>query len=406
MGSFRYVAADAGARLIEGSLEAADERAVLEQLRARGYYPIRLEAQAPPAALAGSWRRLGLARPPSRQDILLFTQQLDALLEAGLEVDRSLAILAELVDNVRLGPVIRAILADVQAGLSLADALAKHPRVFSKLYVSMVKAGETGGVLELVLRRLAAFMESDRAIRSEVLSASLYPAVVITTGVGAVIFLLNFVLPRFAWIFADARQALPWSTRILLGVSGFTARYWWLIAAGVMLGWLGVRGYRETEEGRARWDRAKLRLPVIGPLIRELEVGRFARTLGTLLQSGVSVLTVLRIVEETIGNAAIAEALPQLRERVKRGEGISGPLRECGVFPPLAVHMAKVGEETGRLEEMLLRVADVYDERVKTSLRRLLSLLEPLMILGLGLVVGFIVLSMLLAIFSVSDLPL
>ena len=398
MGTFRYVATDEGARVVHGRLDADDERAGIERLRGRGFYPIRLEPDE-------SRRVLRLGGRPTRQDVLLFTQQLHVLLEAGLEVDRSLAILGELAAHGRIEPVIQAVLSDVQAGLSLADSLAKHPRVFSRLYVNMVKAGEAGGVLELVLRRLAAFLESERAIRSEVLSASLYPALVMAIGAGSVVFLLNFVVPRFAWLFAEARHSLPWSTRALLGVSGFTASYWWLIAITVTMGWLGARGYLETETGRARWDHVKLRVPVIGELIRELEVGRFARTAGTLLHSGVPILTVLRIVSETIGNAAIAGALPQIQERVRRGEGLARPLRECGVFPPLAVHMAKVGEETGRLEEMLLRVADVYDERVKTSLRRLLSLLEPLLILGLGLVVGFIVLSMLLAIFTISDLP-
>ena len=406
MGAFRYVATDDGARIIEGRLDGDDRQAVIERLRERGYYPIRLEPDAGTGTAAGRLARVRIGRRPTRQDVLVFTQQLHALLEAGLEVDRSLTILSELAAQSRMEPVIRTVLTDVQAGVSFADSLAGHPRVFSRLYVSMVKAGEAGGVLEVVLRRVAAFMESERAIRNEVLSASLYPAVVITTSVASVIFLLNFVVPRFAWLFAHAGHSLPWSTRVLLGVSGFMSGSWWLVALAVTLGYLGARGYLETETGRIRWDRAKLALPVVGQLVREREVGRFARTVGTLLQSGVAILTVLRIVADTIGNTAIARTLPRVQEGVRRGEGIARPLRECGVFPPLAVHMAKVGEETGRLEDMLLRVADIYDERVKMSVRRLLTLLEPLMILALGLVVGFIVLSMLLAIFTISDLPM
>jgi type II secretory pathway component PulF len=403
VGTFRYVATDESAQVVHGTLDADDERAGLERLRERGLYPIRLEPDGTVPARA--WSLLRLGGQPTRQEVLLFSQQLHVLLEAGLEVDRGLAILAELAAPGRIEPIIRAVLTDVQAGLSLADSLAKHPRVFSKLYVNMVKAGEAGGVLELVLRRLAAFLESERAIRSEVLSAGLYPSLVMAIGVGSVVFLLNFVVPRFAWLFAETSRSLPWSTRLLLEISAFTASYWWLIVLALTMGWLGARGYLETEPGRLRWDHVKLRAPLVGKLIRELEVGRFARTAGTLLQSGVPILTVLRIVSETVGNAAIAATLPQIHERVRRGEGLARPLRECGVFPALAVHLARVGEETGRLEEMLLRVADVYDDRVKTSLRRLLSLLEPLMILGLGIVVGFIVLSMLLAIFTISDLP-
>lgn len=405
MGMFYYTAVDGSAQIVQGSLEAQDEKAVIGWLRESGYYPIRIERRE--AALAPSFQsRLGrLARRPSRRDVLTFTQQLHVLLEAGLEVDRSLAIVSELTENRRLQQIIRQVLADVQGGLSLADSLTKHPKVFSRLYVNMVKAGEAGGVLELVLGRLAAFMESTKALRDEILSALLYPSLVMAVGGGAVFVLLDFVIPRFARLFAEAGQLLPLSTRILLGISALTAGYWWVFLGLLILGGLGVRGYIQTEEGKAMWDHLKLRLPVLGRLIRELEVARFARTLGTLLQSGVPILTALSIVAETIGNVAIARALPRLKEGVKRGEGIAGPLKACGVFPPMAVHMAKVGEETGRLEEMLLKVADVYDGRVKTSLKRLLSLLEPLLILSLGLIVGFIVLSMLLAIFSISEVP-
>lgn len=288
----------------------------------------------------------------------------------------------------------------------MADSLAKHPRIFSRFYVNMVKAGEAGGVLEVVLGRLTGFMESTKAIRDEVVSALLYPSLVIAVGGGAVFLLLNFVIPRFGTLFTESGQLLPLSTRILLSVSAFTASYWWIVLGVLLLGALGLRGYIQTEAGKVAWDHAMLRLPVFGRLIRELEVGRFARTFGTLLQSGVPVLVALRIVAETMGNAAIARTLPPVVERVKRGEGIAGPLRGSGAFPPLAIHMTRVGEETGRLEEMLLRVADVYDSHVKTSIKRLLSLLEPVLILGLGLLVGFIVVSMLLAILTISDLPI
>ncbi len=405
MGTFRYTASDGASRIVRGSLEAADERAVVGWLRETGYFPIRIERrEAQAASPAGRvWR---LSRRPSRQDVLVFTQQLHALLSAGLEVDRSLSILGELVENHRFQRIIRAILADVQGGLSLADSLSKHPALFPKLYVNMVKAGEAGGVLEPVLARLAGFLESAKATRDEILSAMLYPSLVISVGLGTVFVLMNFVIPRFAKLFNDAGQLLPLPTRILLAISGFTSSYWWVLGGLVILGPLGVRSYIRTDEGRAAWDRLKLRLPLLGRLIRELEAARFARTLGTLLQSGVPVLTALGIVAETISNVAIAQALPQLRDGVKKGKGIAGPLRACGAFPPLAVHMTKVGEETGRLEEMLLKVADVYDDHVKTSLKRLLALLEPVLILSLGLVVSFIVLSMLLAIFSLSDLPL
>jgi general secretion pathway protein F len=338
--------------------------------------------------------------------VLNFTQQFHSLLEAGLEVDRSLAILSELAESRRMREIIRAILSDVQGGRSLADSLAKHPKIFSRLYVHMVKAGEAGGVIELVLGRLAAFMESAKAIRDEILSALLYPSLVMTVGAGAVVVLLNFVIPRFATMFAESGDLLPPSTRLLLAISAFTTDYWWVLLGVSGLAVVGIHGYIQTETGRGMWDRVKLRLPVFGRLVREREVARFARMLGTLLQSGVPILIALGIVTETVTNVVLAQALPRVRDGVKRGEGIAGPLKACGVFPPLAVHMATVGEEVGRLEEMLLRVADVYDTHVKTSIKRLLSLVEPVMILSLGVIVGFIVVSMLLAIFSMSDLPL
>ncbi len=406
MGTFRYIATDPAARTIEGSVEAADERTVVGELRRGGYYPIRIEQHDTQESNSVLGRVRAFARWPTQHDVLNFTQQFHSLLEAGLEVDRSLAILSELAESRRMREIIRAILSDVQGGRSLADSLAKHPKIFSRLYVHMVKAGEAGGVVELVLGRLAAFMESAKAIRDEILSALLYPSLVMTVGAGAVVVLLNFVIPRFATMFAESGDLLPPSTRLLLAISAFTTDYWWVLLGVSGLAVVGVHGYIQTETGRGMWDRVKLRLPVFGRLIREREVARFARMLGTLLQSGVPVLIALGIVTETVTNVVLAQALPRVRDGVKRGEGIAGPLKACGVFPPLAVHMATVGEEVGRLEEMLLRVADVYDTHVKTSIKRLLSLVEPVMILSLGVIVGFIVVSMLLAIFSMSDLPL
>lgn len=406
MGTFRYIATDPAARTIEGSVEAADERTVVGELRRGGYYPIRIEQHDTQESNSVLGRVRAFARWPTQHDVLNFTQQFHSLLEAGLEVDRSLAILSELAESRRMREIIRAILSDVQGGRSLADSLAKHPKIFSRLYVHMVKAGEAGGVIELVLGRLAAFMESAKAIRDEILSALLYPSLVMTVGAGAVVVLLNFVIPRFATMFAESGDLLPPSTRLLLAISAFTTDYWWVLLGVSGLAVVGVHGYIQTETGRGMWDRVKLRLPVFGRLIREREVARFARMLGTLLQSGVPVLIALGIVTETVTNVVLAQALPRVRDGVKRGEGIAGPLKACGIFPPLAVHMATVGEEVGRLEEMLLRVADVYDTHVKTSIKRLLSLVEPVMILSLGVIVGFIVVSMLLAIFSMSDLPL
>lgn len=406
MGNFHYRATDSTAKVIEGTLEASDERAVIEQLRADGYYPIRVDSEQDQTGSASVQGLLAFAKTPTRQDVLFFTKQFHTLLEGGLPVDASLAILSELAENRRMRGVIRMVLADVQGGRTLADSLVKHPKVFSRYYVNMVKAGEMGGVLEPVLARLGDYLERVKAIREEIVSAMLYPILVLLVGAGAVVMLLNFVIPQFAGVFTEAGELLPLSTQALLAVSHFTSDYFWILAGTAAAGAVSFHSYIQTAGGRAMWDRAKLRIPIFGRLVREFEIARFTRTLGTLLESGVPILPALGIVGEMVNNVSLAEALPRLREGVKRGEGISGPLKATGIFPPLAVYMTKVGEEAGRLEEMLLRVADFFDQHVKTSIKRLLSLLEPMLILALGMVVGFIVLSMLLAIFSLSDLAL
>lgn len=408
MGTFQYTATDRTAKLVQGSMEAADERAVVTWLRANGYYPIKIGKAGGAAEARSGLARfpIQLARGPSAQDVLAFTQQLATLLEAGMELDRALAVLIDLTDHQRFRSVLRNLLTAIQGGSSLADSLAKHPRLFSRLYVNMVKAGEVGGVLEMILSRLAGFLERSKAVRDEVTSALIYPLLLILVGGGAVIVMMNFVVPRFAQIFADTGQLMPLPTRILLMVSAFTTAYWWVLAGLLAGGVIVLRVSLQTEQGRMQWDQWKLNIPVLGGLIREIEVSRFARTFGTLLQSGVPVLAAASIVKETITNRVIGTALSRLQEGAKRGEGISGPLRATGAFPPFAIHMARVGEETGRLEEMLIRVADTYDERVQRTVKRLTSLLEPALILVLGAVVGFIVLSMLLAIFSINELPL
>lgn len=403
MGFYRYTATDTMARTVSGSLEAINVQTAAAELRRGGYFPILIQHQAP----HGAGSPIALARfrrGPSRRDVLQFTQHLQSLLGAGLEVDRSLEIMAELSENRSLRDITLKVLADIRGGSSLANSLARHPQTFPKLYVQMVKAGETAGVVELVLERLATFLERAEAIREEVSSALLYPALVLVAGAGAVLVLLNVVLPRFFGMFSDSGELLPAPTQFILALSAFTSDYWWALVSVFVALLLAGQASLQTEAGRYAWDTTKLRLPMLGPLLLELEIARFARMLGTLLQSGVPILIALAIVGDIVTNAAIARALPLVRNGVKRGEGLAGPLKAAGVFPALAVQMASVGEETGRLEEMLLKVADVYDLHVKTSVKRLLSLVEPTLILVLGVVVGFIVVAMLLAVFSLSDL--
>jgi general secretion pathway protein F len=400
---FTYRAADRGGKTVDGVMEAPDVRAVAERLHRDAYFPIRISSQTERAP----WWRLGTAGRLRQRDLLIFTQQLATLFEAGLPLDRALAVLEELAATPRVKSVVADLLRSVRGGASFSDALARHhPRPFSRLYINMVRAGEKGGVLEVTLRRLAEFLEARAAFTEAVVSAMIYPAIVTLASVGAIAFLLTFVVPRFAVIFADLGQAVPLPTQILLTVSGALRAWWWL---GALLGIAGVFGWRlwtSTPEGRLAWDRALLRLPLVGSISLKLEVSRFARTLGTLLKSGVPVLGALAVVGEMMTNHVVARAVVRLAESVKHGAGMATPMSESSAFPPLAVHMVRVGEETGRLEEMLLKVADMLEADLRADLKRIIGLLEPAVILGMGLVVAFIVVAMLLAIFSINDVPL
>lgn len=403
---FTYRATDRAGRTIDGTMEAVSRHAVVERLHREEYYPLAVEG----AEAGTGWRRLVPEIPSQRvtsKDLLAFTRELATLVDAGLPLDRALQILGELTGHPRLQRIIQDLTRSVRGGSSLAEALARHhPRPFSRLYINMVRAGEKGGVLEIALKRLTGFLEAAQELREAVSSALIYPALLTTVGAGAVVFLLTFVLPRFAVIFADLGQALPLPTRILLAVSEGIQTYWWgllLLALLVLLGWRAATG---TEGGRRAWDRWLLGTPLLGGLLLRLEVARFARTLGTLLQAGVPLLQALAVVKEVAVNRVVIEALERLHDGIKRGGGIAPPLAASRVFPPLAVHMVRVGEETGRLEEMLSKVADVYEGEVRTAVKRLIAVLEPAIILTLGVVVLLIVVAILLAIFGINELPL
>ena len=400
---FVYRAADRRGQTIDGVMEAPDARAVVERLQRDAYFPIKVAAHAE----RRRWFELGGGSRVGQRDLLAFTQQLATLFEAGLPLDRALAILEELAVNRRLKAIVGDLLVSVRGGASLSEALGKHhPRPFSRLYINMVRAGEKGGVLEVTLRRLAEFLEARGAFTAAVVSALASPAVIFAVGIGAVVFLMTFVIPRFATIFADLGQAIPLPTRILLAVSAAFQAYWW---AGLLAGLAGVLAWRvwtSSPEGRLAWDRFLLGLPVLGRLSLKVETARFARTLGTMLKSGVPVMGALAVVGDTMTNQALGRAVSRLADGVKRGGTLAAGLQEQAAFPPLAIHMVRVGEETGRLEEMLLKVADTFETDVRTEMKRALGLLEPAIILGMGVLVAFIVVAMLLAIFSINEIPL
>jgi len=401
---FTYRAADRRGQTIDGVMEAVDARAVAEQLRKDSYYPIKVAPQSERTSL------LSLGGTSSRvrqRDLMAMTQMLATLFEAGLPLDRALSILEELAPSPRVRTIISDLLRSVRGGSSLSEAMAKHhPRPFSRLYINMVRSGEKGGVLEVSLRRLAEFLEARAAFNEAVVSALAYPAVILTVGTGAIVFLMTFVIPRFAIIFKDLGQAIPLPTQILLDVSGAVVSYWWiglLASLALVLGW---RMWTSSAEGRLAWDQTLLRLPLVGGLTLKVETARFTRTLGTMLKSGVPVLGAMAVVGDMMSNQAIGGAVSRLSEGVKRGGTIAAGMKEHTAFPALAVHMVRVGEETGRLEEMLLKTADTFETDVRTELKRVLGMLEPIIILGMGVIVAFIVVAMLLAIFSINEMPL
>jgi general secretion pathway protein F len=401
---FVYKAADRRGQTVDGVMEAPDARAVVERLHKEAYYPIKI---APHGGRAG-WFSLGAATSRVRQrDLLALTQQLATLFEAGLPLDRALSILQDLAGSPRVKAIVTDLLHSVRGGASFSEALAKHhPRPFSRLYINMVRAGEKGGVLEVSLRRLAEFLEARAAFNEAVVSALAYPLVITTVGAGAIVFLMTFVIPRFATIFEDLGQTIPLATQILLTVSAMLQAYWWVGAIVALAGVLAWRVWTANPEGRLAWDRTVLRLPLLGHLTMKVETARFARTLGTMLRSGVPVLGAMGVVGDMMSNQAVGVAVSRLAEGVKRGGTIAVGMQQHGAFPALAVHMVRVGEETGRLEEMLLKVADTFETDVRTELKRVLGLLEPAIILAMGVLVAFIVVAMLLAIFSINELPL
>jgi general secretion pathway protein F len=402
---FTYRAADRRGQTIDGVMEAVDARAVAEQLRKDSYYPIKVAPQSERTSVFSFGG--GTSSRVRQRDLMAMTQMLATLFEAGLPLDRALAILEELAPSPRIRTIVSDLLRSVRGGSSLSEAMTKHhPRPFSRLYINMVRSGEKGGVLEVSLRRLAEFLEARAAFNEAVVSALAYPAVILTVGAGAIIFLMTFVIPRFAIIFKDLGQAIPLPTQILLEVSGAVVSYWWigvLVALAAVLGW---RMWTSSAEGRLAWDQTLLRLPLIGGLTLKVETARFARTLGTMLKSGVPVLGAMAVVGDMMSNQAIGGAVSRLADGVKRGGTIASGMKEHTAFPALAVHMVRVGEETGRLEEMLLKTADTFETDVRSEMKRVLGLLEPIIILSMGVIVAFIVVAMLLAIFSINEMPL
>lgn len=405
MAFFQYRAADQAGKVVEGVMEADAERSVVVRLREMGCVPLRIAVPSE-RALGAPRQQLPLftKRKVNQQQLLQFTRELGALLAAGLPLDRSLSILGGLVEGGELSKVVRSLVEAVRAGKSLAVSMGEHPEVFPKIYVNMIRAGEAGGILESVLRYLTEYMESTLALKEDIKSALIYPLILATAAGISLIVLFVFVIPKFAAIFRDNGKALPWITKVVIGFSQFLADYGWISLVVLCAAVIGALFYVRSAEGRSEWDRLSLRSPLIGDLLRKFETARFSRTLAALLKGGVPLLEALGTVQGVVGNRLLARAISQVQARVREGKGMARPLGDSGLFPPLALNMIAVGEETGKLESMLAEVAGYYDQEVKRSTKRMMALLEPALILAMGLIIGIVVISMLLAIFSINDL--
>jgi general secretion pathway protein F len=408
MALYKYRAVNAAGDVAAGELEAANESEIVDRLRDQGLMPMRVEA-AVAGRIAGAAptrkrRSLFAPRRVTRDNLLSITRELATLLRAGLPLDRALEVLIDLAPTPPVASLLQTIRDDVRGGKALSQALDAHRAVFSRFYVNIVRAGEAGGALGTVLTRLADTMERTKDLRDSVQSALIYPTILICVAVTSVMVLLIFVVPQFQQTFSQAGKALPLPTQIVILFGTALRKYWWLAILIVFgLTWLIRRRLRKTEV-RFRWDGRLLRLPLLGDLLAKVEVARFARTLATLLANGVTLLAGLAIVRETMTNSVLARALDGVITRLREGKGFGRPLVETGLYPKLATQMILVGEESGRLEEMLNRVADVYDREVQISIKRFLAILEPAMILGLAVLIGGIVFSILLGVMGMSEL--
>ena len=405
---FSYKATDQTGKIVTGTQDASDEKGVVAALQAQGYIPIRITSSAKASSrLSSGWEKsiFGVLKKVSEKDILRFTEDLATLLDSGLPLDRSLQILRDASDKKGLKSVLNDVLKAVQKGSDLSDALANHPKRFSRFYVNMVKAGEAGGFLDLILKRMSIYLNDIKDLKDYIVSAMIYPLFLICIGGISILILLTYVIPKFAVIFADLGQAIPFSTQLLLSTAAFFQRYVLLLLAGFAAVIFLWRRFSMTPAGRYRIDSFLTTLPVVGGFIQELETARFARTLGTLIKSGVPILGSLTLVQGVIRNRVIAESLDFIRERVREGDALSKPLADSDMFPKLATQMIIVGEETGRLDEMLFKIGDIYEKKVRNLIKKGMSLMEPAVILTMGIIIGFIVISMLMAIFSMNDMP-
>lgn len=398
MNSYQYVAKDKLGQAVSGIIQAATEAEAAENLHKRELIIVSVEIAKSFSAKKVNSKKVKL------DDLVIFSRQLATMIDAGIPLVNALNILGEQIENENLRGIVNAVRQDIEAGMSFSDALAKHPVVFSELFVNMAKAGETSGMLNEILDRLATFMEKQAALNRKIISSLVYPAVVVSMAIIITTVLLLKVVPTFKGIFDSLGGTLPLPTQVLIFASDLLRKYFLYTVVSLVAALYLFRKYLKTKKGRYRFDRQALKLPVFGALLRKIAVAKFSRTFSTLVKSGVSVLSALEIVSKTSGNKVVEEAIVNCSKSVRDGELISKPLAKSGVFPPMVTRMINVGEQTGQLEKMLSKIADFYDDQVDAATSALTSMIEPLVIAFLGIVIGGIVISLFLPIFKISQL--
>lgn len=399
---FQYVARSADGRQVTGTAEAVDQTTVVRMLREKGLTATSIKAGASKTA-RGS-KKKGKGGRVRLDDLVILSQQMAVMIRSGLPLIEVLNILGEQTERRLLANVMQQIERDVEGGASLTEAIQKHPNVFNTFYLSMIRAGEASGMLDSILDQVATYMERVAALQRKIRSALMYPVTVTIVAIGITFFLMVRVVPVFQEIFESFEGTLPWPTLITITISEFLQGYWWLMLLLGIAGWVGLNQWGKTSTGRMAIDRFKLTMPLFGPLMLKSSVAKFCRTLGTLIRSGVNILYALEITAKTSGNAVIEQAVYKTRASIQAGESLTKPLVEADVFPPMVTRMIDVGERTGALEGMLIKIADFYEDQVNTMVAGLTSLIEPLLIVFLGVVIGFVVVSMFLPMFKMIEL--
>jgi general secretion pathway protein F len=401
MPKFAYDALDARGQRIQGTDEATSQDELLSLLTSRGLQPIKIKKVRSALAL--------YARPRARlshEELLYFTKEMADLLEANVPLERALVIVADSAEHEGVRELLTSIKQEIQGGKKFSETLSSRPDIFSRLYVNMVRVGELGGVLAVVLKRLDDFLERSRQIRKFIITSAIYPSILTLVGICSVFILVTFIVPKFGQIFEDLNQPMPLVTAIIVKASMFLQKWWWIVTLGIAAVCALVYSYLKTPEGRALWDRLSLRIPLVGPMLVRIELGRLCRTLGTLIESGVPILKGISLAGEVVSNSVLRAAVDDVYKGVRQGKSLSQLMLKAGVFPSIMVHLVSIGEETGAMGVMLIKIADDLEEKVQHDTKIYLSLVEPITIVVMGLIIGGIILAMLLAIFGINDVAL